>query len=149
VLVALVALGVLAGLGVHRASNLSKQADERAHIVSLAGEYAVDYSSLDYRHLQADVQAEIKNATGQFATRYRATVQLLTPVFVQRKLVATGSVTLAGIASMTKTSAVVLVALNQVVKSTASTLGTTKLVRMEVSLSRVGGRWLASNVVQV
>lgn len=145
----LAATGVLAALGVSRGSDLSSQASERTRVVSLAGQYAVDYSSLDYRHMQADMQLEIKNATPQFATRYRATVQLLAPLFTKRQIVATGTVALAGISSMTSTSAVVLVALDQKVTSTSSSLGTDKLIRMQVSLSKVSGRWLASNVVQV
>lgn len=149
VVLVLVVTGALAGLGVSRGSDLSSRASERTRVVSLAGQYAVDYSSLDYRHLQADAQAEIKNATSAFATRYRATVQLLTPLFAKNKYVVKGSVALAGLRSLTPTAAVVLIALDQKISSSATTFPTEKLVRMQVSLSKLGGRWLVSDVAQI
>lgn len=147
VVLVLVATGVLAGLGVSHASHASGQDSERTRVASLAGQYAVDFTSVDYRHLQADFVAASKNATPQFAKRYLATVQVFVPIYTKGQVVQTTSVERAGVASLTRTQAVVLVALKGVATNTRTKLGTQQLFRMQMSLTKMGKRWLTSNVV--
>ncbi|HVT19823.1 MAG TPA: hypothetical protein VHE57_00345 [Mycobacteriales bacterium] len=147
VVAVLVTVGVFAGIGVHKASNANAKDDDRQRIALLAGKYAVDFTSVDYRHLQEDFDAASKNATEEFAKKYLATVQVFAPIYTKGKVVQTTSVALAGVSSLTPTSAVVLVALKGVATNTKTTIGTKQLFRMQMSLTKVGDRWLTSNVV--
>jgi Tfp pilus assembly protein PilV len=147
VVLVLIGTGVLAGIGMHRASHASSLSDERTKVALLAGKYAVDFTSVDYRHLQADFDAAAKNATPDFSKKYLATVQVFAPLYTMGKVVQTTSVDLAGISSITPTTAVVLVALKGIATNTKTKLGTQQLFRMQISLTKVGSRWLTSNVV--
>lgn len=147
VVAVLVATGVFAVIGVRHASHAKSLDDERTRLALLAGKYAVDFTSVDYRHLQDDFNAAAKNATPDFAKKYLATVQVFAPIYTKGKVVQTTSVALAGVSSLTPTSAVVLVALKGVATNTKTTIGTKQLFRMQMSLTKVGDRWLTSNVV--
>ncbi|HVT64116.1 MAG TPA: hypothetical protein VHD81_03110 [Mycobacteriales bacterium] len=147
VVLVLVATGVLAGIGVRHASNANSLDDERTQVALIAGKYAVDFTSVDYRHLQADFDAAAKNATSDFAKKYLATVQVFAPLYTKGQVVQTTSVDLAGVSSLTSDTAVVLVALKGVATNTKTKLGTQQLFRMQISLAKVGNRWLTSNVV--
>jgi Mce-associated membrane protein len=67
-------------------------------------------------------------------------------VITKAKAVSTSQVVATGVKSVTPTSAVVLVALNDVTKNTQSPKGTTQYFRMEVDLVRQNGTWLANQV---
>ncbi|MGN6475370.1 MAG: hypothetical protein ACTHK4_17205 [Mycobacteriales bacterium] len=149
VVAVLVATGVLAGIGLRHASHAKSVDDERTQVALIAGKYAVDFTSVDYRHLQADFRAAAKNATSVFAKKYLATVQVFAPLYTKGKVVQTTSVDLAGISSITPSSATVVVALKGVATNTKTNFPTQQLFRMEISLTKVGSRWLTSNVVPV
>jgi Mce-associated membrane protein len=138
---------VFAVIGLRHASHAKSLNDEREQVAIIAGRYAVDFTSVDYRHLQADFDAAAKNATPEFAKKYLATVRVFAPLYTKGEVVQTTSVDLSGISSITPTSAVVLVALKGVATNTKTKLGTQQLFRMQISLSKVGNRWLTSNVV--
>lgn len=139
-------LGVLAGLGVSRASDLTSQASERTRVTALASQYAVDFTSIDYRHVQADIDAGLKESTAAFGPRFRATIQVLAPSFLKAHSVQITSVARAGLESFTPTSAIALVALNSNLTSTQAPKGVQNLFRVQISMQKVGGRWLASNL---
>jgi len=147
VVAVLAATTVFAVIGWRHASHASSLDDERDQVRSLAGRYAVDFTSVDYRNLQADFDAAAKNATPEFAKKYLATVQVFAPLYTKGQVVQTTSVDLAGVSSMSPTSAVVLVALKGVATNTKTKLGTQQLFRMQISLTKVGNQWLTSNVV--
>jgi Mce-associated membrane protein len=147
VVLVLVATGVFAGLGVRHASHANSLDDERTHVALIAGKYAVDFTSVDYRHLQEDFDAAAKNATSDFAKKYLATVQVFAPLYTKGQVVQTTSVDRSGISSITSKTAVVLVSLKGVATNTRTKLGTQQLFRMQISLEKVGDRWLTSNVV--
>ena len=147
VVLVLVTTGVFAVIGVRHASHQNSLDDERAQVALLAGKYAVDFTSVDYRHLQADFDAAAKNATSDFSKKYLATVQAFAPLYTKGEVVQTTSVDLAGVSTLTSTSAIVLVALKGVATNTKTKLGTQQLFRMQISLTKVGDRWLTNNVV--
>jgi hypothetical protein len=147
--VALVVLGVLAGIGVSRESTLSSKEHQRSHVASLAGEYAVDFTSVDYRHIPAEVEATAQDATPTFAAHYRAFVTALTPIFTSGKVVQRTSLKRIGMESLTSTAAVAIVLLQRVTITTKSPAGTTTFARMRIALSKSGGRWLVSNMAQL
>jgi len=147
VIAVLVATGVFAVIGVRHASHQNSLDDERTQVALLAGKYAVGFTSVDCRHLQADFDAAAKNATPDFAKKYLATVKVFAPLYTKGQVIQTTSVDLAGVSSITSRSAVVLVALKGVATNTKTKLGTQQLFRMQVSLAKVGNRWLTDNVV--
>jgi Mce-associated membrane protein len=147
VLAALVVAGVFAGIELRNVSHANSREDERTKVALIAGKYAVDFTSVDYRHLQSDFDAASKNATPDFAKKYLETVQVFAPLYTKGQVVQTTSVDLAGVTSISPTQAVVLVALKGIATNTRTKLGTQQLFRMQISLSKVGDRWLTSNVV--
>jgi Mce-associated membrane protein len=147
VVLVLVTTGVFAGLGVRHASHQNSLDDERTSIALLAGKYAVDFTSVDYRHLDSDFQAAAKNATPDFAKKYLSYIKIFEPIYTKGEVVQTTSVELAGVSSLTPSTAVVLVALKGVATNTRTKLGTQQLFRMQISLEKVGEKWLTSNVV--
>jgi Mce-associated membrane protein len=147
VVVVLVTTGVFAVIGVRHASDSKSRDDERSQVAAIAGRYAVGFTSVDYRHLQADFDAAAKNATPTFAKQYLATVQVFTPLYTKGQVVQTTTVGRVGISSITSKSATVIVSLNGVATNTRTKLGTQQLFRMQISLEKVGDRWLTSRVV--
>jgi Mce-associated membrane protein len=147
VVLVLVVAGVFAGIELRNVSNANSRDDERTKVALIAGKYAVDFTSVDYRHLQADFDAAAKNATPDFAKKYLETVQVFAPLYTKGQVVQTTSVDLAGVSSISSSEAVVLVALKGVATNTRTKLGTQQLFRMQISLSKIGDRWLTSNVV--
>ena len=118
----------------------------RAQVQGVAGQIAVDFTSVDYRHLSAEFKATAARATPDFAKKYLSTVQAFEPLYKKGKVVLATSVESAGIQSLTGNSAVVLVAVKGIGTNAESPNGTEQLFRMQVDLSRVNGTWLASNV---
>lgn len=150
-LVVIVAAGTLAILVfVHdpkgSGSTPGASGGQRQQVLGAAGQLAVDFTSIDYHHLQADFSATAQHATADFAKKYLATVKAFAPLYRKGKVVQTTSVEAAGIESLTASSAVVLVALKGVSTNTQAPNGSEQLFRMQVDLARVGNSWLASNV---
>jgi hypothetical protein len=143
---ALVLTATFSVIGLRRASHYSAVSHERTLVAALAGQYGVDFTSVDYRHMQSEFQAASKNATPKFAKVYLRTVAAFAPLYLKGKVVQTTSVDLAGVTSLTPTSAVVLVALGGISKNAQSGAGTSQLFRMRILLTKVGGRWLTSDV---
>jgi hypothetical protein len=118
----------------------------RAQVLGAAGQLAVDFTSIDYRNLNAEFQATSQHATSDFAKKYLATVKAFAPLYKRGKVVQSTSVESAGIQALSDDSAVVLVALKGIATNTESPNGSEQLFRMQVDLSNVDGAWLASNV---
>lgn len=145
-LVVIVATGVLAGLGFGHLSHSSKRVDERTRVAAVAGQLAVDFTSIDYRNLNADFAATAARAAPAFAKTYLATVKAFAPLYRKGKVVQTTSVDVSGIQSLTASRAVVLVALKGTATNTATPGGSLQLFRMQVDMSKLGNVWLATNV---
>jgi hypothetical protein len=120
---------------------------ERRHVEAVAGQYAIDFTSVDYRHMQAEFTAAAKNATPDFAKKYLATVKVFAPLYTKGQVVQTTSVESAAVSSLTRDSAVVLVALAGKATNIRTKAATDQLFRMEITLSKVAGTWLTSDVV--
>jgi hypothetical protein len=146
---ALVVLAVtvtLSIVGLRQLSHASSRDDERTQVAALAGQLAVDFTSIDYRHLQQEFATTASHATADFSKKYLATVKAFEPLYRKGKVVQTTSVDVAGVQSLTATAAVVLVALKGTATNSAAPSGTQQLFRMQVDLTKQGHAWLASNV---
>jgi Mce-associated membrane protein len=146
-LVVIVALGALTAVAVHTTEHRSASSDgDRTTLLALGGQLAVDFTSFDYRHLNADFTATAKRATPAFAKTYLAQSKSVASVITKAKAVSTSQVVATGLKSSSATNAVVLVAIDDLTKNTASPKGTRQFFRMQINLVRQNGQWLASQV---
>jgi Mce-associated membrane protein len=147
-LVVIVGLGVLAVVAVHTTQHRSggSSGGSQGTLLAVGGQLAVDFTSFDYRHLDAEFVATSKRATPAFAKTYLAQSKSVASIITKAKAVSTSQVVATGLKSSSATNAVVLVAINDVTKNTQSPKGTTQYFRMEVDLVRQNGQWLASQV---
>lgn len=134
-------------LKAHDKSHYSSLNSERTRLEAVAGQYAIDFTSVDYRHMQTDFDDAAKNATSDFAKKYLATVKVFKPLYIKGKVVQTTSVRSAAVQSMSSNDGVVLVALAGTATNIKTEAATQQLFRMQVSLTKVDGKWLTSNVV--
>ena len=109
---------------------------------------AVDFTSFDYRRLDADFAAAAKHATPTFAKVYLAQSKFVEPAVKKAKAISTSQVMSTALEAFSPTAgtATVLVALNDTTKNTKSPAGTVLYFRMQVTMQRHNGRWLATNV---
>jgi Mce-associated membrane protein len=146
-LVVIVALGSLTAVAVHVTQHRSSGGSaDRTTLLAVGGQLAVDFTSFDYRHLDADFAATARRATPAFAKTYLTQSRSVASVITKAKAVSTSQVVATGLKSASATNAVVLVAINDLTKNTSSPKGTTQYFRMQISLVRQNGQWLASQV---
>jgi hypothetical protein len=144
--VALAAAATFAVIENRHASHASSLSHERTNVTALAGQYAVDFTSIDYRHMQDQAQSETKNATSAFSKVYTATIQAFTSFYTKGQIVETTSVERAALSSLNSTTAVALVALRGVTTTSTNKTGTPQLLRILITLTKVNGHWLTSNL---
>lgn len=123
---------------------------ERATALEAARERTATLTTYDHRTLDADVQAVLDTATGEFETEYTKTVQGLRETFVQTQAVAKGTVVAAGLEGEVVDTeqgerAVVVVAVDQVI-TTAGAAPRTERNRLRMELVRPDDTWLVAKV---
>jgi Mce-associated membrane protein len=145
------ALGILATswLGSYRQAQAREQAWQQA--LPAAKENVARLFSYDYRHIKADRDSVATLLTGQFRTDYLSSMdKLVIPQAPAKKFVLVSTTQSAGVSSVTEDGhqAVVIVFLNQAISNT-DVKARTDLVRLRVTMTQVGGRWLISEVKSV
>jgi Mce-associated membrane protein len=145
--VVIVVLGSLTVAAIHTTQHRSSSGGgDRTTLLAVGGQLAVDFTSFDYRHLDADFAATAKRATPAFASTYLKQSKSVASVITKAKAVSTSQVVATGLKSSSATNAVVLVAVNDLTKNTQSPKGTTQYFRMQITLVNQNGTWLASQV---
>lgn len=142
VLLAAAAVGVL-GWQLHAAQQIRAR---HAAILTAAEQEAVNFTTLDYRHLDADLARVVAGATGTFRTEFQAKLGQLKTLITSNKAISQGHVLQAGIVSDSPTSARVVLAVDSTVHNSTDPGGSQRHYRLEVDLQRVNGRWLTSNL---
>ncbi|MGZ4614458.1 MAG: hypothetical protein ACXV4A_02765 [Actinomycetes bacterium] len=152
VLVAVLAVAVTVAL-VPRVSSASAQENRRDAILQAARQQAVNFTTLDYRHLDRDLGRVVAGSTGDFRKQFRSGTQDLTKLVTANKAVATGEVLDAGVVSDDADSARVLVVADSTVTNTGSPTPQKRHYRIQMDLVRdpsvQGGRWLVSDLTFV
>ncbi|HTR71370.1 MAG TPA: hypothetical protein VMH41_14235 [Mycobacteriales bacterium] len=151
---AIVVLAALAVVGLVKltrgstSSGDSSYADQATTAMADGGQLAIDFSSFDYRTLDADLAATAKHATPTFAKTYLAQSKYVEGALKKAKAVSTATVRSTALESFSPAAgtATVLVALNDTTKNTKSPAGTVQYFRMQVQMQRDHGEWLASDV---
>ena len=121
-----------------------------ASLVVAAKLGATTFFSLDYRHVQDDVDAVIASATGDFKTEYTAQSAGVVADVTAKKLVTEAEVPPDGVAVEYAhgDDGQVLVAVD-VTKTQGTAEPTVQRTRARITLERVDGVWLVSNIQEV
>jgi Mce-associated membrane protein len=147
----LIALGILLFLSRQHQKDVSNRlestASVRADAVEVAKTFAVDFGSYDYQHLDTDFTEVATRMTPSFAKSYTDTSDRLKSTFLQYKTQVTARLQGYGVTSVTKSRAVVIVFLDQTVRTTQSSTPRIDRNRLEVDLVRVKGKWLVAKLL--
>ena len=119
---------------------------DRADAVAAARQVAVNFSTLDYRTFDRDTARVAAETTGAFHSDFATQAAQIKQVVVSDKSVSTGQVGQVAVVSSTPTRARVLVVLDADVTNTSSATPTARHYRVQLDLTKVHGRWLASQL---
>lgn len=142
-LLALAALATSLAIRAHQ----SQQADQqRLEFLETGRQGAINLTTIDHRHADADVQRILESATGQFYDDFSKRSQPFVDVVKQVQSTSEGTVTAAGIESETDDGATVLVAVTVKTSTAAAPQQDPRSWRMRVSVQRVEDHAKVSNV---
>jgi Mce-associated membrane protein len=145
VIVAMVATGALAP----KISAASARDDQRAEVLHAARQQTINFTTLDYRHLDRDLGRVLAGATGDFRKQFQAGTKNLTQLVTANKAVSKGEVLEAGLVSSDSDSARVLVVADSNVVNTANPKGEKRHYRIQLDLVRHQDSWLVSDLTFV
>jgi Mce-associated membrane protein len=151
VVLAVLTVAALIGIGVlvPRISSAAARDGQRADVLHAARQETVNFTTLDYRHLDRGLGRVLRGSTGDFREQFRAGTDNLTSLVTANKAVAKGDVLDAGLVSSDSDSAVVLVVADSTVTNTANPKGEQRHYRLQLSLVRQKGHWLVSDLTFV
>jgi Mce-associated membrane protein len=139
------ALAALTGLLGVRAYHAHQSEKLRAMYLQVGRQGALNLTTIDWHHADADVQRILNAATGPFYSDFTQRSRPFIEVVKKVQSVSTGSVTAAGLESDTDAEAQVLVAIN-VQATTADAPPTQRAWRMRISVQKTGNDVKVSNV---
>lgn len=147
-LVAAVSVGVI--LLINQNNRLQAVEDARRDALAAAQSHAEELLSYDYRTIEADVDRAAAATTGNFRKEYVGTFENV--LFEQAKnthAVVDAQVRAASVVRATPDQAVVLLFVNQA--TTKKTADETKIdqPRVQMTLKKVGDKWLVSKVESI
>jgi Mce-associated membrane protein len=147
IIVVLAALSVT-GYMVKEHRDAVRQRQRAAEFVAAARQGVVTLTSLDFNHAKEGVQHILENSTGSFKDDFVKMADDFTKVVEQSKVVSQGSVQAAAVDpdTMTKDSAVVLVASTSEVTNAAGAKQDPRNYRLIVTVARDGGQLKISKV---
>lgn len=145
-LVIVVGLGGLAGWLGYRFQHAQKAAAQRAEFVEVARQGAINLTTIDWEHADADVQRILDSATGTFFDDFSKRSGPFVDVVKQVKSKSEGAVTLAGLESVTGDQAQVLVAVSVKTTNAGTPEANPRAWRMRIDVQKVGNDVKVSNV---
>lgn len=120
--------------------------DARQQALATAKQYAVVLTSVDASKLDQNFAAVIDGATGEFKDMYSQSSAQLKQVLIDHKAKAEGKVIAAGIKSATQDKVEVMLFVDQSVTNSLNPEPRLDRSRLIMTMEKVDGRWLASNV---
>jgi Mce-associated membrane protein len=146
----LVLLIVAGGSLYRQRSANTRLADTREQVVGVGRQEAVNLMSLSYNTATADLNRILSLATGSVYKQFASQKSTINSYMGQAKSTSHGVVTSAGLVSLGKDRAVVMVGADATVSnnesSTAGLKNVVKHYRLTMTLQRVHGRWLVSDI---
>jgi Mce-associated membrane protein len=147
VVVLLLAAVVLLGVLAVTTSGPSQADKDRKAALAASKVAAKLVLSYDYRHLAQDFAKGKAVTTGAFATEYQTTTtQVVADVAPRYKTVVVADVSEGGVVRSSGSTVTVLLFVNQTSNSTLSQAPKITQSRVQMELTRKGGRWLVSKV---
>jgi Mce-associated membrane protein len=145
-LVAVVALAGLTGWLGFRAYESRKAADERNLFLQVGRQGALNLTTIDFEHADADVQRILDSATGSFYDDFQNRSAPFVQVVKQAKSKSVGSVTEAGVESESGDEAQVLVAVTVKTSNAGAAEQEPRSWRMRITAQKMGDQAKVSNV---
>ena len=146
----LVLLVVAGGFLYSRRSANTRLDDTRVEVVGVARQEAVNLMSLSYNTATKNLNDILSLATGSVAKQFESQRKTIGSYLSQAKSTSRAQVKSAGLVSLGKDRAVVLVGADATVSNNESSNAGLKSVvkhyRISMTLQRVDGRWLVSDV---
>jgi Mce-associated membrane protein len=140
------ALAVLVGWLGFRVHQSQQAQAERSRFVEVARQGALNLTTIDWQHADADVHRILDGATGEFYDDFAHRSQPFIDVVKQAKAKTVGTVTEAGLESETIASAQALVAVSVQTSNAGESEQVPRLWRMRVTVQKVGDQVKVSNV---
>ena len=144
--VALVGVLVAAGVFARQSFDQAQLETARQQALAAARQATVDFVSISATTIDRDLQRIADHATGQFKDEFTQDMSQVRTAVVDNKVDSHGTVVRAAVVSASRTSAVVLVAVDATVKNASAPDGRLSHYRIRVSLAVQSGRWLVSKL---
>lgn len=145
-LVAVVALAGLTGWLGFRAYESRKAADERNLFLQVGRQGALNLTTIDYAHAEADVQRILDSATGTFYDDFQSRAQPFIEVVKQAQSKSVGTISEAGVESVSDNEAQVLVAVAVKTSNAGAVEQEPRAWRMKITVQKVGDEAKVANV---
>jgi Mce-associated membrane protein len=145
-LAVVVALAGLCGWLGFRAYESRKSAGERNLFLQVGRQGAKNLTTIDFEHVDEDVQRVLDSSTGTFYADFQARAQPFKEVVKQAKSKSVGTIAEAGIQSMYSDGADVLVAVTVKTSNAGAAEQEPRAWRMVISVQKVGDEAKVSNV---
>jgi Mce-associated membrane protein len=140
------ALAALVGWLGFRAYRSHSADQQRSLFLQVGRQGAINLTTIDWRHADTDVERVLNSATGTFFDDFSKRSQPFIDVVKQAQSTSVGTVTEAGVESVTGDSAQVLVAVSVKTSNIGAPEQMPRSWRMRINVQRVGDEAKISNV---
>ena len=145
-LVVTVALGALAGWLGLRAQQSRESAQQRAVFLQAARQGALNLTTISYTEIDADIKRILDSSTGAFYDDFQKRSQPFVDVVKQAQSRSEGTITEAGLESVQRDTAQVLVAVSVKTSNAGAAEQQPRAWRMRISVQKLGETAKVSNV---
>ena len=145
-LVLVLALGGLTGWLGYNGYTSYKAEQQRKLFLQVGRQGALNLTTIDWEHAEADVQRVLDSSTGTFYDDFQARAQPFVEVVKQAQSKSVGSISEAGLESESEDGAQVLVAVNVNTSNAGAPEQQPRSWRMRISVEKVGDDAKVSNV---
>ncbi len=145
-LIGLLALGGLTGWLGYRTWESHRDEQRRELFLQVGRQGALNLTTIDWEHADADVQRILDSATGTFYDDFQQRAQPFMAVVKQAKSKSAGTIAEAGLESATDNEAEVLVAVSVKTSNAGAPEQQPRAWRMRISVEKIGDEAKVSNV---
>jgi len=145
-LVVVVALAALTGWLGFRAYDSYKADEQRKLFLQVGRQGALNLTTIDWEHADADVQRILDSATGTFYDDFEQRSKPFVEVVKQAKSKSVGTISEAGLESSSENDAQVLVAVSVKTSNAGAPEQAPRAWRMRISVEKIGDEAKVSNV---
>jgi Mce-associated membrane protein len=139
-------LAALLGWSQYHLAQAQQAQAHRAQFLQVAKQGALNLTTIDWQHADADVHRILDVATGEFYDDFAKRSQPFIDALKQAKAKTVGTITEAGLESQTADSAQALVALSVLTSSSDENAQGPREWRMRIDVQKVGDQVKVSNV---